>query len=137
MVSLLAAQVAASGEANPVPVMRYSVCCLGNELFWQITKIDAASFVPIRLARNSFHRHRSESFRQKALIRQKRKLSVFMSNGKEGGPCEPPSLGSTYATSSLYWSVLFDHHCRRRIVGVRISQRLNERLARSVGAKDQ
>ncbi len=26
---------------NPVPVMDFSVRCLGNELFWQITKIHA------------------------------------------------------------------------------------------------
>jgi len=39
---------------NPVPVMHYSIRSLGNELFWQFAKIDAASFILIRLPWNAF-----------------------------------------------------------------------------------
>ena len=40
---------------KPVSLMYNSVCFLGDELFWQVTKIDAASFIPIRLSWDSFH----------------------------------------------------------------------------------
>lgn len=34
---------------NSVPVMHSSVGCLGNDLFGQVTEIDDAAFIPIRL----------------------------------------------------------------------------------------
>ena len=40
---------------DPVPMMHYSVRCLGNKLCWKIAKIDAASLIAIWRPWNSFH----------------------------------------------------------------------------------